>query len=109
MEEIKRIQNKRARIERAFSVCGTPEYMSPEVIAERGHDMLSDWWSLGIVMYELATGFPPFADRNLEIMAENIQFGDLPTQPHFSAEFESLLLGLTSKVAEQRLGCKGAN
>ncbi len=46
--------------EKAFSVCGTPQYMSPEVIAASGHDAQSDWWSLGIVIYELATGSPPF-------------------------------------------------
>lgn len=90
-------------------MCGTPQYMSPEVIAEKGHDMLSDWWSLGIVMYELATGMPPFADSNLEDMAENIKFGDMPTQPYFSEEFEHLLMGLTHKVPEQRLGSKGAS
>lgn len=48
--------------------------MSPEVIAEAGHDMLSDWWSLGIVMHELASGTPPFQSQDLEVMAENIRF-----------------------------------
>lgn len=65
--------------------------MSPEVIAEQGHDMLSDWWSLGIVLYELATGDPPFRNRDLEEMAENIRFGDMPTQRHFTDEFDDLL------------------
>jgi len=54
------LSKQRGDLGKAFSVCGTPQYMSPEVIGEQGHDMQSDWWSLGIVMYELATGNPPF-------------------------------------------------
>jgi serine/threonine protein kinase len=47
-------------------MCGTPEYMSPEILKESGHDMMSDWWSLGILLYELATGEPPFASKDIE-------------------------------------------
>lgn len=65
-------------MKRAFSVCGTPQYMSPEVIAEQGHDMQSDWWSLGIVLYELVTGSPPFNNSNMEAMCDHIRFSDLP-------------------------------
>ena len=52
--------------------------MSPEVLAEAGHDTMSDWWALGIVLYELSVGEPPFNSSDLEAMADNIRFGDLP-------------------------------
>jgi len=39
-----------------FTLVGTPEYMSPEILNETGHDCNCDWWSLGILLYELATG-----------------------------------------------------
>lgn len=88
----------------AFSVCGTPQYMSPEILAEQGHDFLSDWWSFGIVLYELASGEPPFNDRDLNHMQDEIRFEDLPLKSYFSSELESLLLALTHKIPSQRLG-----
>lgn len=49
-------------LERAYSVCGTIEYMAPEIVegGESGHDKAVDWWSLGVLMYELMTGGSPF-------------------------------------------------
>lgn len=99
---------KAGSLYKAYSVCGTPQYMSPEVIAQQGHDMQSDWWALGIVMYELATGNPPFVSKDLEAMADNIRFADLPTQSHFSDEFENLVMRLTSKLPAKRLGKNGS-
>ena len=80
--------------------------MSPEVIGEQGHDMQSDWWSLGIVIYELATGYPPFCDADLDAMADNIRFRDMPTKSYFSDELDDLLQRLTHKLPKQRLGNK---
>jgi len=44
----------------AFSVCGTPEYLAPEILFKMGHGKAADWWTLGAIIYEMLTGMPPF-------------------------------------------------
>ena len=53
--------------------CGTPEYISPEMLLGTGHDKTSDWWALGILIYEMLTGIPPFYDKNRNVMFLNIE------------------------------------
>ena len=55
--------------------CGTPEYLSPEMLDGTTHDKTCDWWALGIIIYELLVGIPPFYDRNQTAMFTKIQKG----------------------------------
>ena len=57
--------------------CGTPEYVSPEMLDGSGHDKTLDWWALGIIVYELLSGIPPYYDRDQATMFKNIQTGDI--------------------------------
>lgn len=91
------------------SFCGTPSYLSPEMILGEGHDHTIDWWALGVLTYELLVGIPPFYDKNQHKMFHKIKFEKIPIPKSdvLSQDALSFINQLLVKDRYKRLGAKG--
>lgn len=89
---------------RSNSMCGTTEYMAPEILLSKGHNKDADWWSVGILLYEMLTGQPPFTHSNRKKLQERIIKEKVKLPPYLSSEAHSLLKGLLQKEPSRRLG-----
>ena len=70
----------------AQSLCGTPEYLAPEILRKVPYGKSVDWWSLGILIYEMINGLPPFYDSNRKMMYHRILTASVPKSQFMSPE-----------------------
>eukprot|EP00366_Plasmodium_knowlesi_P005044 XP_002262542.1 RAC-beta serine/threonine protein kinase,putative [Plasmodium knowlesi strain H] len=88
----------------ATSLCGTPEYLAPEIIDQCGHGKAVDWWSLGIMLYEMLTGRLPFNSSTRADLFERIKHETLRYPRFLSPDAVDLLKKLFEKDPKKRLG-----
>lgn len=94
----------------ARTFCGTAEYLAPEVLEGQGYDKTADWWSLGILTYEMMHGLPPFYDsKSQSQMFKLIKEGEVkfPEKVKTTPEAQDFILKILNKNPKQRLGAHG--
>jgi len=85
--------------------CGTPDYIAPEILQELDYGFGVDWWALGVLMYEMMAGQPPFVDDDPMGIYQQILAGKVSFPRHFDRNAKSLIKKLLVADLTKRYGC----
>ena len=86
------------------TLCGTPEYLAPEILFQNDYGIEVDWWSLGVIIYEMISGYLPFRIIQNEKVTKNIYKQKIKMFNHFSSEAKNLIKKLLEYNPKKRIG-----